>query len=178
MVPKGEARGIKRECDGRTQAGRLNRSRPRDCRAERCSQTPKSTDRVSEGRWRRKPLKWRRNEPGWTPLDIYESSAFAPPTLREGEGTSDGAISVTPRARKPAIRDFAKGFVPGPDTEVAMATYSMTTSIPLGPSQPDAHAADALPPRIYLNCSASFFDLATARDVSHDCRHAYGFPRR
>lgn len=59
-----------------------------------------------------------------------------------------------------------------------MATYSMTTSIPLSPSQLDARAADALLPRIHPNCSAGFFDLATARDVSHDCRNADGFPRR
>ena len=36
-----------------------------------------------------KPLKWQRNEPGWTPLEICESSAFVLPDLWEGEGKPD-----------------------------------------------------------------------------------------
>lgn len=73
-----------------------------------------------------KPLEWRRNEPGWTPLEICESSAFAPQSLWEGEGMPDRPLAGrsasqetchSQRARLPA----SKGVIPRPDTEVAMA---------------------------------------------------------
>lgn len=40
-----------------------------------------------------KPLKWRCNESGWTPLEICESSAFTSRNLREGEGTPDRPLA-------------------------------------------------------------------------------------
>ena len=91
--PKAKPDGMKRECDGRTQTGRFNRSRPRDCRAD----------------WRSRPAGFQRfavdygrkaTEASGGTMNradasfVYESSVWCR-RLREGEGES-GSIAADP----------------------------------------------------------------------------------